>query len=92
MAPFTHADAVKLLGGNENKVVPALDNILGTALLGGSVLSVLDLLSWFDANGEFIRLSKELVAKRASVAAGRSRWSGRHTRRTPAAISACASR
>ncbi|SMD19478.1 NACHT N-terminal helical domain 7-containing protein [Kibdelosporangium aridum] len=49
MAPFTYADAVKLLGGNENKVVRALDNILGTALLGGSVLSVLDLLSWFDA-------------------------------------------
>lgn len=74
MAPFTYADAVKLLGGNENKIVRTLDNILGTALLGGSVLSVLDLLSWFDAKGEFIRLSKELVAKVAEKRTGGTRF------------------
>ncbi|ALG09101.1 NACHT domain-containing protein [Kibdelosporangium phytohabitans] len=61
MATFTYADAVKLLGGNDSKIVKALDGILGTALLGGSVLSVSDLLSWFDAKAEFIRLSGELA-------------------------------
>nr|WP_052478469.1 ATP-binding protein [Kibdelosporangium sp. MJ126-NF4]CEL18317.1 hypothetical protein [Kibdelosporangium sp. MJ126-NF4]CTQ97801.1 hypothetical protein [Kibdelosporangium sp. MJ126-NF4] len=84
MATFTYADAVKLLGGNDSKAVRALDSILGTALLGGSVLSVLDLLGWFDAKGEFIRLSKDLVA---SVSSRRAESRADRTQRLHAAHS-----
>jgi hypothetical protein len=69
VATFSYADAVKLLGAQENKIVTALDKLLGGALLAGSGLDILGLLGWFDAKAEFIKLSRDLVAK---VTGGRS--------------------
>jgi hypothetical protein len=63
MATFGYADAVKLLGGNQSKIVTALDKLLGGALLAGTGLGLTELLGWFDAKADFIRLSHELVAK-----------------------------
>ncbi|MFI5562496.1 NACHT domain-containing protein [Amycolatopsis japonica] len=73
---FSYADAVKLLGPKENKLVAALDKIVGTTLLGGSTLGLVDLLGWFDAKADFIRLSHELLTKLA----GRRHGLKRHTR------------
>ncbi len=46
---LSHADAVKILGAKESKLVSALDRVLGGALLGGVALGVSELLGWFDA-------------------------------------------
>jgi hypothetical protein len=73
MATFSYADAVKLLGAKENKILGALDNLLSGVLLGGSVLGTLELLGWFDAKADFIRLSKELVGKASEKRRGLSR-------------------
>src|SRR5947207_822664 len=58
---LSYADAVKLLGGVDSKVVAALDKLTGGLLLavsaGGSALA----LSLFDAKGELARLSGQLV-------------------------------
>nr|WP_052478028.1 ATP-binding protein [Kibdelosporangium sp. MJ126-NF4]CEL15479.1 hypothetical protein [Kibdelosporangium sp. MJ126-NF4]CTQ92119.1 hypothetical protein [Kibdelosporangium sp. MJ126-NF4] len=63
MAMLSYADAVKLLGAKESKIVTALDKVLGGALLAGSGVDLWGLLGWFDAKAEFIRLSHELVTK-----------------------------
>lgn len=63
MPGFSYADAVKLLGAKESKLISALDKLLSGALLGGSVLGLPQLLGWFDAKSDFIRLSHELVTK-----------------------------
>jgi hypothetical protein len=73
MATFSYADAVKLLGAKENKILGALDTILSGGLLGGSVLGALELLGWFDAKADFIRLSKQLVGKASEKRHGMSR-------------------
>jgi hypothetical protein len=75
MATFSYADAVKLLGAKESKIVKALDKLLGGALLGGSVAGALDLLGWFDAKGDFVRLSNSLVTKLSERFTGLSRHS-----------------
>ncbi|CAM3774956.1 hypothetical protein KIPE111705_24300 [Kibdelosporangium persicum] len=61
MAMLSYADAVKLLGAKESKIVTALDKVLGGALLAGSGVDLWGLLGWFDAKAEFIRWSHELV-------------------------------
>ncbi len=63
MAMLSYADAVKLLGAKENKIVGALDKLLGGALLAGSGVDLWGLLGWFDAKAEFIRLSHDLATK-----------------------------
>ncbi|RSM85415.1 hypothetical protein DMH04_16805 [Kibdelosporangium aridum] len=63
MAMLSYADAVKLLGAKESKIVAALDKLLGGALLAGSGVDLWGLLGWFDAKAEFIRLSHELATK-----------------------------
>jgi hypothetical protein len=73
MATFSYADAVKLLGAKENKILGALDNLLSGVLLGGSVFGALEFLGWFDAKSDFIRLSKELVGKASEKRRGMSR-------------------
>jgi hypothetical protein len=59
---LSYADAVRLLGGPDDRVVSALDRLTGGILLaataGGSALA----LSLFDAKGELARLGGELVA------------------------------
>lgn len=63
MAMLSYADAVKLLGAKESKIVGALDKLLGGALLAGSGVDLWGLLGWFDAKAEFIRLSHDLATK-----------------------------
>ncbi|WP_242906440.1 NACHT domain-containing protein [Actinomadura terrae] len=58
---LTYADAVRLLGGGESKIVTALDRLTGGLLLaatgGGSTFA----LSLFDAKGELFRHGHDLV-------------------------------
>ncbi|MFI9816082.1 NACHT domain-containing protein [Saccharothrix variisporea] len=72
---LSYSDAVKLLGAKEHKLVAALDRIVGGALLGGVALGVSELLGWFDAKVDFIRLSHELLIKAAEKRSGLSRYS-----------------
>ncbi|MFI0259166.1 NACHT domain-containing protein [Streptomyces sp. NPDC017056] len=71
---FCYADAVKLLGGADSRVVTALDRLTGGALLvatgGGSALA----LSLFDARGELARLSGQLVSGLADRLGGLGRF------------------
>ncbi|MCG8925825.1 NACHT domain-containing NTPase [Lentzea sp. CC55] len=60
---YGYADAVKLLGKKDSALVNALDKLAGAALLGGVPFAVSDLLGWFDAKTEFVRLSRELLLK-----------------------------
>ncbi|MFD9736319.1 NACHT domain-containing protein [Umezawaea sp. NPDC059074] len=75
MSTFSYADAVKLMGASEHKLVKALDKVLGGALLAGSVLDVFGLLGWFDAKADFIRLSHEYAVKLSEKHTGLSRYS-----------------
>jgi hypothetical protein len=74
VATFSYADAVKFLGGKENKIVAKLDKLLGGALLAGSGFDLFGLLGWFDAKVEFIRLSHELVTSVSERRSGISRY------------------
>jgi hypothetical protein len=71
---FSYADAVRLLGGNGNPVVAALDRLTGGLLLaatgGGSELA----LSLFDAKGELARLSGQLVSGLGECLGGLGRF------------------
>ncbi|GIE90632.1 hypothetical protein SAMN06264365_12146 [Actinoplanes regularis] len=73
--PLGYSDAVRLLGGQDSKVVAALEKITGGLLLLGTP-AVPTLLGWFDAKAEFVRLSHELVRGFSERRSGLSR----HTR------------
>lgn len=73
---ISYAEAVRLLGAPEHPVVAAVDRILGGVLFGGSVLGAAQLLGWFDAKVEFIKVSHQLLVKMAEKRSGLSR----HTR------------
>ncbi|MGW4115111.1 NACHT domain-containing protein [Actinosynnema sp. NPDC004786] len=60
---YGYSDAVVLLGKGEPKLLAALDGLVGGALLGGVAIGFLDLLSWFDAKAEFVRLATDLLSK-----------------------------
>ncbi|TCO46446.1 NACHT domain-containing protein [Actinocrispum wychmicini] len=70
---FSYADAVKLLGAKEHKLVTALDKIVGGALLGGATFGITELLSWFDAKVDLVSLSHRLLVKAGEVRQGISR-------------------
>ncbi|QKW37066.1 hypothetical protein HUT06_26170 [Actinomadura sp. NAK00032] len=74
---LSYADAVKLLGGTDSRIVAALDRLTGGLLLaltgGGSAFA----LSLFDAKGELARLSGELVAGLGDPLCVRLRWDTR---------------
>jgi NACHT N-terminal Helical domain 7 len=70
---LSYADAAKILGGGQNKIFSALDKIVGGLLLGGSVMGMPDILGWFDAKGEFVRLTREAVASLAGWRVGATR-------------------
>ncbi|HEX8870386.1 MAG TPA: hypothetical protein VF821_32275, partial [Lentzea sp.] len=72
---FSYSDAVKLLGKKESALVSALDKLAGTALLGGLAFCASDLLGWFDAKVEFVRLSHQLLIKAGEKRTGLSRYS-----------------
>jgi hypothetical protein len=58
---FSYREAAILLGGKQSKVVAALDKVTG-GIMSALTLGVPDVLSWFDAKVEFVRLSHELVS------------------------------
>lgn len=60
MRTVSYRDVAILLGGKENKLIAALDKVTSGLLLGG-VFKFEDLLSWFDAKTDFVRLSHELL-------------------------------
>ncbi|WP_309114757.1 hypothetical protein [Saccharothrix sp.] len=63
---FGYADAVRLLGVRQHKLVAALDRLVGGALLGGVAFGFAELLGWFDAKADFVRLAHELLSKAGS--------------------------
>jgi hypothetical protein len=79
---LSYSDAVKLLGGQESKVVAALNTITGGALLGAAI-PFPAVLGWFDAKEEFARLSNQLLTGLSERRTGLSRYD--RTRRLEAA-------
>ncbi|WIM98818.1 hypothetical protein ACTOB_002435 [Actinoplanes oblitus] len=79
---LSYADAVRLLGGQDSKVVAALDDIVGGVLLAATP-AVPALLGLFDAKAELVRLGHDLVRAFAERRGGLSRHS--RTRRLEAA-------
>ena len=71
---LSYTEAARLLGGQQSRVVDALDTLTGGAMLGASV-AVPAVLSLFDARVEFIRLSHQLVRNLAERRSGLSRYS-----------------
>ncbi len=72
---YCYADAVQLLGKRESVLVAALDRLVGLGLFGGAVSGVSELLGWFDAKTDFVRLSHELLVKGGEKRSGVSRHS-----------------
>jgi hypothetical protein len=68
-----YADAVRLLGGAESRLVAALEKVTGGLLLGGVPVAPA-LLGWFDAKAEFVRLAHELVRGLTERRSGLSRY------------------
>jgi hypothetical protein len=58
---LSYGDAVRLLGGQDSKIVSALDKVAGGVLLGGAAAGVPDMLGLFGAKAEAARLGHELV-------------------------------
>jgi hypothetical protein len=71
---FSYADAAKLLGGQDNSIVAALDRITGGILLG-AVPFAPAVLAWFDARAEFARLGGELIRSVSERRSGLNRYS-----------------
>ncbi|SNY73793.1 NACHT domain-containing protein [Paractinoplanes atraurantiacus] len=81
---LSYADAARLLGGGDSKLVTALDNIAGGLLLA-AVPAFPAVLGLFDAKAEFARLGRDLVRGAAEKRSGLSRHS--RTQRIEAAHS-----
>ncbi len=69
----SYTDAVKLLGGRENRTVAALDRLVGGLLLVASAAGAGFALSLFDPKSELARLSGDLVSGLAEWLRGVSR-------------------
>ena len=82
---LSYADAVRLLGGRDSKIVTALDKITGGLLLAVAVAGAPALLAWLEARAEFARLSQDLVREFTARRSGLSRYS--RTQRLEAAHS-----
>jgi hypothetical protein len=70
---LSYADAVKLLGGRENRTVAALDRLVGGLLLVASAAGAGFALSLFAPKSELVRLSGDLVSGLAEQLRGVSR-------------------
>ncbi|MFF5077002.1 NACHT domain-containing protein [Actinoplanes sp. NPDC000266] len=81
---LSYADAARLLGGGDSKLITALDTVAGGLLLA-TVPAFPAVLGLFDAKAEFARLGRDLVRGAAEKRSGLSRH-GR-TRRIEAAHS-----
>lgn len=55
-----YIDAVRLLGGQDSKLVSALEKVTGGILLGATPVAPA-ILGLFDAKAEFVRISHDLV-------------------------------
>jgi hypothetical protein len=73
---LSYADAVRLLGGEKSRIVTVLDRVAGWAMLAGSPLP--DVLGWFDAKAELVRLGHELVREVSERRSGLSRYDRTH--------------
>ncbi|MBB4740621.1 hypothetical protein BJY16_004080 [Actinoplanes octamycinicus] len=71
---LSYSDAVRLLGGQDSKVVAAIEKITGGVLLAATP-AVPALLGLFDAKAELVRLSHDLVRGFADRRSGLSRYS-----------------
>jgi hypothetical protein len=70
---LSYADAVRLLGGQDSRLVTWFDRLTGGALLAAAV-PVPALLGIFDAKAEFVRLGHELMRGAAEKRSGLSRY------------------
>lgn len=70
---LSYADAVRVLGGRENRTVAALDRLAGDLLLVASAAGAGFALSLFDPKSELARLSGDLVSGLAERLRGVSR-------------------
>ncbi|HET9254051.1 MAG TPA: hypothetical protein VFO16_02470, partial [Pseudonocardiaceae bacterium] len=70
---LSYADAVTLLGGRDNRMVAALDRLIGGLLLVASATGLGFALSLFDPKSELARLSGDLVSGLAQRMRGVSR-------------------
>jgi hypothetical protein len=68
-----YADAVRLLGGADSRIVSALEKITGGLMLGGAIAAPA-LLAWFDAKADFVRLCNGLVRSLSERRSGLSRY------------------
>ncbi|WP_158887089.1 NACHT domain-containing protein [Amycolatopsis anabasis] len=71
---LSYADAVRLLGGRENKAVAALDKLTGGALLASSALGAGFALSLLGPKSELARLSGGLLSGLSERLSGLSRF------------------
>lgn len=71
---YSYADAVRLLGAKQSRILAALDRLVGGALLSGATLGLSELLGWFDAKADFVRWGHELLVKAAEKRSGLSRY------------------
>jgi len=66
---LTYADAVRILGGGESRLVSALDQV-SRGLILGAVPTLPALVGWLDARVEFVRLCQGLVRRAAERRSG----------------------
>jgi len=69
-----YADAVKLLGGADKRIVSALDKLTGGLLLAATGGGGMFVLSLFDVQGELARLNRELVSSLGDQVRGLGRF------------------
>jgi hypothetical protein len=72
---WCYADAVRLLGGRDDKTVAALDRVTDGLLLAASAAGAGFALSLFDPASQLVRLSVELVSALRERVSGLSRFS-----------------
>ena len=70
---LSYRDAVRLLGGEDSKVLSALDKAAGGVLLGVAA-GVPGVLALLGAKAEAVRLGKELLRKLSERRGGLSRY------------------
>jgi hypothetical protein len=72
---LSYGDAARLLGGQDSKIVSALDKVAGGVLLGGAAGGVPGMLTLFGAKAEAVRFGHALVRNLSERRGGLSRYS-----------------
>lgn len=60
---LSYGDAVRLLGGQDSKILSALDKVASGVILGGAAAGVPGMLALLGAKAEAVRLGHDLVRK-----------------------------